>query len=190
MEHIQQKRKWLNPGIKRQMQRRILSRILLIVVISSLISGLIFYGYSSRTIDSTYKQFHIQLHNMRQVLLPWTLLALGLGGLAAFMAALFYPQKIAGPIYRLEQRIRNIALGDLREEIRLRANDELQDLAREINQMGERLRERLLEAKEVSLRLDSLIREELAGCCSSDDLVSRLQHESSKLRKLFDDFTL
>ncbi|MEW6380644.1 MAG: HAMP domain-containing protein [bacterium] len=189
MEHVHHKRKWLNPGIKREMQLRIFIRILLIVVISSVISGSIFYLYSNRTIESTYRQFHVQLHNMRQVLIPWTLVALGLGGFAAFAAALFYPQKIAGPIYRLERKIQSIGRGNLNGEIRLRPGDELHDLAREINQMGVSLRERLLSARKASDRLETMIREDLSRHCSHE-VVDKLHHESVELRRIFDEFTL
>ncbi|MEW5800836.1 MAG: methyl-accepting chemotaxis protein [bacterium] len=189
MEHSHQKRKWFNLGIKRQFQLRILGWILLIVVISSLISGGIFYHYSNRQIDTTYKQFHVQLHNMRQVLIPWTLLAIGIGGFLALTVALFYPQKLAGPLYRLERRIQSIALGNLHEDFRLRSNDELQDLAREINQMGASLRERLLAARESSHYLDAMIQKDLPGACS-EHMVRKLQTESARLKKIFEDFTL
>ena len=190
MAHSYQKRKWLNLGIKRQLQLRILSWIFLVIVISSLISGGIFYYYSNRKIDySTYKEFHVQLHNMKETLAPWALLAISFGGFIALTVALFYPQKIAGPVYRLEKRIQNIASGNLTEDIRLRSNDELQDLAREINQMGASLRERLLAAKKSSIYLDTIIQKDLAGHCS-EQVVLKLQAESARLKKIFDDFSL
>jgi len=189
MKHSRQKRKWFNLGVKRQLQLRILSWILLVIVISSLISGGIFYHYSNRKIDSTYKQFHVQLYNMKQVLAPWALLAVSLGGFIALTVALFYPQKIAGPIYRIEKRIQNIGSGNLTEDIRLRSNDELQDLAREINQMGASLRERLLAAQKSSNYLDTIIQKDLPGSCS-EQVVQKLRAESARLKKILDDFSL
>ncbi len=189
MAHSRKKRKWFNYSIKRQLQLRILGWILFVLVISSLISGGIFYYSGNRKIDSTYKQFHVQLYNMKQVLGPWALLAVSLGGFVALTVALFYPQKIAGPVYRLEKRIQNIASGNLTEDIRLRSNDELQDLAREINQMGASLRERLLAAKKSSFYLDTIIQKDLPGSCS-EHVVQKLQAESARLKKMFDDFTL
>jgi methyl-accepting chemotaxis protein len=189
MERSRRKRKWFNLGVKRQLQLRILRWILLVIAVSSLISGSIFYHYSNRKIDSTYKQFHVQLYNMRQVLAPWVLLAVSLGGFIALTVSLFYPQKIAGPVYRLEKRIQNIASGNLTEDIRLRSNDELQDLAREINHMGASLRERLLAAKKSSVYLDTIIQKDLAGSCS-EQAVQKLRAESARLKKIFDDFSL
>ena len=115
MDRSHQKRKCLDMSIKKKMQLRILRRLLFLVIVFSLISGGIFYHYSNREIETSYKQFHIQLHNMRQVLIPWIFLAIGLGACIALGLAVFYPQKIAGPLYRLEKRLRDMASGDLKE---------------------------------------------------------------------------
>ncbi|MGA1874193.1 MAG: HAMP domain-containing protein [bacterium] len=189
MEHGHQKRRYINISIKKDLQLRIFSWIGLIVLISVFVSGGIFYHYSNRKIDTTYKQFHIQLSNMRQALAPWIFLAIGLGTLAALGAALFYPKKIAGPLFRLEKRLQRIASGDLKEQVQLRSNDELQDLAREINQMGVKLRERLLSARETVYTLDATIHEGMAKAFS-EDLTRKLKNESATLKKMFDEFVL
>jgi methyl-accepting chemotaxis protein len=189
MEHSHQKRRYMNISIKKDLQLRIFSWIGLIVLISVFVSGGIFYHYSNRKIDTAYKQFHIQLSNMRQTLAPWILLAIGLGAFAALGAAVFYPKKIAGPLYRLERRLQRIAAGDLREQVQLRSNDELQDLAREINHMGASLRKRLLSAREAVYTLDATIHEGMARAFS-EDLTRKLQNESANLKKMFDEFVL
>lgn len=189
MAHSYQKRKWFNLGIKRQLQLRILSWILLVIVISSLISTGIFYYYSNCKIDPTDKGSQNQMHTMKDTLAPWALLGISLCGFIALTVALFYPQKIAGPVYRMEKGIQNIASGNLTEDIRLRSHDEFQDLAREINQMGASLRERLLAAKKSSIYLDAIIQKDLPGYCS-EQVVRKLQAESARLKKIFDDFSL
>jgi len=189
MEHSHQKRKCFNMSIKKEMQLRILRRLLVLVILFSLVSGGIFYHYSNREIEANYKQFHVQLHNMRQVLIPWIFLAISLGAFIALGLAVFYPKKIAGPLYRLERSLRDMASGDLKEPVRLRAHDELQDLAREINHLGDTLRQRLLSAKKTSLAIDTIINEDLPGN-HSQDVICRLQKESAHLKTIFNEFTL
>lgn len=183
------KRKLLNMAIKRKMQLRILSSIFLIVLVSLMVSGGIFYHYSNKKINSTYKQFHVQLYNMKQVLVPWILFAVSLGAIMALAMGIFYPGKIAGPLYRLEKRLRELASGNFKDKVKLRSNDELQDLAEEINQMAAKLQEKLLLAKNRLTSLDSIINNELSHN-NSEDTIYRLQKESAHLKEIFDEFIL
>jgi methyl-accepting chemotaxis protein len=49
------------------------------------------------------------------------------------LLALFIPQKIAGPIFRMEEDLKEIQAGNLKKRIRLRKEDPLQELAATIN---------------------------------------------------------
>jgi len=56
-----------------------------------------------------------------------------------FLLALISSHKIAGPIYRIEKDMSEIARGNLALRIKLRRGDELQDIADAINAMTEKL---------------------------------------------------
>lgn len=62
-----------------------------------------------------------------------------------FIFAIFISHRIAGPIYRIKSIIRDIGEGKLDTRIALRKNDELHDLADELNKMQENLKSRLKE---------------------------------------------
>lgn len=62
-----------------------------------------------------------------------------------FVLAIFVSHRIAGPIYRIKSIIRDIGEGKLDRRVYLRKNDELHDLADEINKMQENLKLRLKE---------------------------------------------
>jgi methyl-accepting chemotaxis protein len=52
---------------------------------------------------------------------------------------IYYSHRIAGPVYRINLDIRRILDGETGVRIRLRSNDGLQDLARMVNLLAERL---------------------------------------------------
>jgi methyl-accepting chemotaxis protein len=53
--------------------------------------------------------------------------------------SIYLTHRLAGPLYRFERHAANLAQGDLSLRIRLRQGDELQELARMINETVERL---------------------------------------------------
>jgi len=56
-----------------------------------------------------------------------------------FLLGFLFSHRIAGPVYRIEKTIYEIARGNLRLRIRLRKGDELRDLADIINDMTQNL---------------------------------------------------
>ena len=52
---------------------------------------------------------------------------------AGLLLALFLPQKIAGPIFRIEQDLLQIRTGDLTKTVNLRCADILKELAESVN---------------------------------------------------------
>ena len=58
--------------------------------------------------------------------------------------AVWLSHRIAGPVYRLKQSMRQAGSGDLSVLIKLRENDELQDLKNEFNNMMCGIRDRMM----------------------------------------------
>ena len=84
------------------------------------------------------------------------LTALLMTALTTFLAAtrlLLFSHQIAGPLYRLEKTAKEIGAGDLNIKIRLRAKDQLQDLARSMDEMAADLRGRLQKIRQETDRL-------------------------------------
>jgi len=68
--------------------------------------------------------------------------------------ALFFPQKIAGVIYRLGKELERVKNGDLTVYIRLRRTDKFTRPAEIINETIAGLREIILEIKEASKEVE------------------------------------
>ena len=158
MEKRGYKRKRLNFSIKKNMQLRLIGKVLIIVLVSVLVSAAIFYFYSEREIGSSYRQFHVKAKNFLDYLLPAVICSFLLSMILGFIVCLFYPHHIAGPLYRIEREILNIGKGDLSVHITIRKGDEVTELANNINIMVEELREKIKKIKEASQKMDETLR--------------------------------
>ncbi len=70
-----------------------------------------------------------------------------------FILTLLFSHRIAGPIYRIEKSLGEVAKGNLALKIRLRKGDELQDLAAVINSTIENLKQSTLLNKEIAAKI-------------------------------------
>jgi methyl-accepting chemotaxis protein len=71
--------------------------------------------------------------------------------------AIFLPQKLAGPLYRVQKSLEEIRSGDLTAKVILRKGDTLTDLAAAVNETTTGLRDRVQEVKEIQAELDQII---------------------------------
>jgi hypothetical protein len=102
----ERRRKLINYSIKRQMQLRLLSRVMAVVLISVGLVTVIFYFYSDQELGRSFKEFHINARNFLDFLLPVVIVSFFLGVFAASGLAVFFPHRIAGPLYRLERDLK------------------------------------------------------------------------------------
>ncbi len=188
------KRKRINFSIKKGMQFRLILRIFIIILIAVILSGAIFWLGSQRKVASTYYQFHVQLRNFRDLIFPLAIMGVIAGLLGAFVLSLFFPHRLAGPLYRIEKTIERIINGDLSNpDLKVRSGDELHDLAKQVAGLMERMRERILFLKEINGRLDLIygqIRD--ADGRSDTDIIAEtmpaLEEELKKMRDMLDEF--
>jgi methyl-accepting chemotaxis protein len=150
-------RKKLNLAVKREFQMWLLIRILGVVVVSSVMAVLILYFYSRQEISSSFYSAHIQIRRVSDLLFPVMAAGAFVSLLSGMALALFLPQKLAGPIYRIEQDLEVIRQGDLTCQIRLRKNDTLTELADSVNETTTDLRARIQEIKDIQRELDGII---------------------------------
>ncbi|MCR4286886.1 MAG: methyl-accepting chemotaxis protein [Deltaproteobacteria bacterium] len=141
---IVNRRRSVNFSIKREMQLRLLLRVMLIVVVAIGLSGVFFYFYSRQSVGHSFKQFHIQATTFLDFLLPVVIIALVTGVVTALILTVFFPHKIAGPLYRMERLIKDeVGNGNLTVKFTVRNGDELQDLADALNIMQDRLKDKV-----------------------------------------------
>lgn len=141
------KRKLLNIGVKKEFQRWLLIRILGTVMVSGGVAALVLYFYSNRELGDSFYTAHITVRHVSDLLLPVILAGSAVSLVSGMFLALFLPQKIAGPLYRVEQDLKRLGKGDLTMKIGLREGDTLQDFATVVNMNIEELRQKIAEIK-------------------------------------------
>jgi methyl-accepting chemotaxis protein len=151
------KRKKLNLSVKREFQLWLLIRISGVVIVSSLVAVLILYFYARQEISASFYTAHIQIRRVSDLL--WPVMAAGalVSLLSGIILALFLPQKIAGPLFRIEKSLDLLRQGDLTDQVKLRKGATLVELADSVNAATEGLRARILEVKGIQRELDQTI---------------------------------
>jgi methyl-accepting chemotaxis protein len=176
-------RKMINFSVKRQLQFRLLCKVLGIVFVGVGIMAVIFYFYSNREINDSYRQFHVNAKNFLDYLWPAVISSLLLSTVAAIGITLFLPQRIAGPLYRIEKDLNDVvSRGDLTHRIELRKGDEVTDLAEAVNMTVDSLREKIERINEPAVKLNAKIIE-LQG--QTDHDIQRLAKETHEALKEF-----
>lgn len=171
-----QKRKKINVSVKSVFQRWLFLNVFCAVLVSSMVVSLIFFFFSSKEIAEAYYSAHFEIKRMSDLLLP---VLIG-GALASLVSgsilALFIPQKIAGPIYRMEEDLREIKKGNFSKKIVLRDKDILKDFASTVNQAIQATRDRARALEKIQTDLEGLPAGE-----DNDDLLKLLKEARKEL---------
>lgn len=161
---VYHKRKKLNLKVKQDFQIWLLLRIMGAILLTIGMASIIIYFYSKTVVDADFLSHALKVRQISEVLLPVLLAASLTSIVAGLLIALFLPQKIAGPVFRVEQDLRQIREGDLTKKITLRCGDIMQELAQQVNMTVADLRHMIHEAKEVQADLEQM----LSDNCSAE----------------------
>jgi methyl-accepting chemotaxis protein len=176
------KRKKLNLNVKREFQMWLLLRIFGTILVSSVIAAIILYFYSRQELRGSFFDAHIKLRRVSDLLLPVIFAGSFVSLFAGTLLAIFLPQKIAGPIFRVEQDLQLVGDGNLTGEIRLRAGDVLHELAETVNDTTANLREIVEEIKKSQSVLETAINEN-----NADDIAAAFAAHKEKVNMLITD---
>ena len=194
------KRSVKNYFIKQEYQGRFafiifIAAILCCVLVLALLSYL-----SADSMTISYTNNDLQLGRT-----PWMLfksaaaanwIFLVIGGTFMVLAAIVVTHRIAGPLFRVERTLANMARGDLTETIHLREKDGGQELAEKINEFNEILSTKLSEIDRNTEAIKNLLNqfESLdSAYISPDDATSickAIRNHNNKLRSQLKFFTL
>lgn len=174
---VENKRKKLNLGVMREFQQWLFLRIFAAIAFGALIGVLILYMYARYEVGALTGT--VKIVRVSDLLVP----VATAGGLVSIISgallALFIPQKIAGPIYRLEKNLQALQAGDLTVTTTLRSGDILQDFASSMNHTVQSCRTKIVEIKELHGGLRELL--------SQNDL-ERLALQLDKEKEILDRF--
>lgn len=171
MNPMKNKRKKLNLNVKREFQKWLFLRMTAQVLLSSLVAAVILYFYARSEITDSFYSAHVTIHRVSDLLLPVVAAGSAVSFLGTLIVVIFLPQRIAGPLYRIEKRLEELQNGDLRSQIRLRKNDILQDMAATLNNCTGTLQKQLKMAQENQAQLEKTFEKST----QTDDAFNRLK---------------
>ncbi len=149
MEDYKNRRK--NYYIKKKFQSSFILKFCLLVLAGSLISGAIVYWMSRATVTTSFENLRLVMKSTADFMLPAVFLSSAIVivviGIATVFITLFTSHKIAGPLYRIEKDVNEVASGDLRKEFNLRAGDEIRPIIDALNLMTHFLRDEVVSFK-------------------------------------------
>jgi methyl-accepting chemotaxis protein len=151
------KRKKINLKIKQDFQIWLLVRIMGTILLTIIIASVLAYLYSKGVVDAEHLSFKSDTRKIGEVMLPILVAGSLTSIIAGLLLALFLPQKIAGPIYRIEQDLLQVGTGDLTKTITLRSADILKDFAESVNTAVTDIGNMVKDAKESGKALETKI---------------------------------
>jgi len=164
-------RKKLNLGVKKEFQRWMLAQVLIAVGLSAVVAAIILYFYARQEVVGSFFDAHVKLRRVSDLLLPVVAAGSVVSLISGALLALFLPQKIAGPLYRVEMGLKSVETGDLSVSVKLRDNDTLKDFAGRVDETIISLRDRVCELKAgqdgLELAVSAGQKDEIAKCLAA-----------------------
>lgn len=183
MEQYQNRRR--NFYIKKEFQRNFILKFCGLVILGAAISGAVMYYLSSSTVTTAFENSRLEIKSTADYILPALLLSsaivIAVIGAATIIITLFTSHKIAGPLYRMEKDINEVASGNLGMNFRLRTNDELKALAVGLDVMVHELKFKVEALKKGISQLDALI--DKSGAHKNAEIKAKLKEIESVLDK-------
>ncbi|MBW2673572.1 MAG: HAMP domain-containing protein [Deltaproteobacteria bacterium] len=160
--------------VKKDFQVKFILKFCLIVLIGAVISSALLLIMTRDTLTSSFHHSRLTIENTGLAILPdviitWVI-TLILITLATAAVILFISHKIAGPLFRLEQEVKDIGKGDLTRKITLREKDQVTALANGLTEMAAKLNKKVLKIRTGVERLIKSASEENAPRELIDDL--------------------
>jgi methyl-accepting chemotaxis protein len=135
--------------IKKDFQFKFILKFCLLVFIGVVISTVLLFLLSQDTLTSSFEQSRLVVKKTGLAILPsvvyTNLITLGLITIATIIVTLFVSHKMAGPMFRFEEELKEIGKGNLTKKVMIRKKDQIADMAVCLNNMVSSLHAKVLD---------------------------------------------
>ncbi|MFA5317843.1 MAG: HAMP domain-containing protein [Dehalococcoidales bacterium] len=176
-----------NYFIKKGFQAGFIIKFCLLLILACLIMFFVSYLFTGNTTTTSFENLRLTVKSTSDFMLPILLssgiTAVVLVSIATIAIVLFISHRIAGPLYRLEKSLEDIAGGDLTADVHLRQADEVKTLAETLNRTMKVIREPLAASKARTVELEaelSAIRDALGKKGISGEDIERIVKPAEK----------
>jgi len=195
-QHGSIKRK--NYFVKKSFQANVIVIFVVLVVVGSIISGLLLYGVLGVNLEESFNRAHLGLKNTKDLLFPSILTANIITiisiSLVTIYIMIYISHRIAGPLYKFEGMLKEVAKGNLKLSAKTRAKDELKDFSLVFDEALNGLNQKVTAIKESSSGLGKTIQELKQAAVKAElspDLkagLEKMDNEVKELQKKTDQF--
>jgi len=173
--------------IKKKFQFQFILKFCLLLLGGVIISTVLLFSFSKGTLTSSFQDSRLIIENTGSAILPaviyTNLITLGVITVAAIGITLFVSHKIAGPLYRFENELRDVSQGNLTKQITLRRKDQMTEVVEGLNDMISNLHERV---SDIQSQIDRLVR-----IADSQSLSPEIRDQLKRLQeRMNENFTL
>jgi nitrogen fixation/metabolism regulation signal transduction histidine kinase len=140
-----------NVYIDKDFQTRFILKFCALVAIGSGLTIVVLYLLSQQSTSVSFVQARVKVMTTADFILPLmvqtVLVVLGFVGFGTIAVTLFVSHKIAGPLFRFKQTFKDLAAGNFSNQVRLRKDDQLVEVAGDFNHMITVVRAQLIDTK-------------------------------------------
>ena len=152
-----------NYFIKKEFQARFISRFVIPVILTALISALVVYYFSNQSVTTVFENSRLVIKPGTEFIMPGlilsTLVSVILVGIATMFVMFFISHRIAGPLHKVERSLKKMGNGDLSFDVYFRRRDEIKKLAETFNVASQRLNALVGDVKLQTGELNSAVNE-------------------------------
>lgn len=171
-------------------QGSLLRKVYWLILLSVAVQSVLVYLIADRRLEAEYVRAHQTIATTLEGLLPWIVGASLIAILAALFGTLRLTLSVAGPTFRLRKYLRKIAGGDLTGRIRLRRQDQLHEIADEINHLVAALEDHIVRLQGSADRLRETAGGFTAGEAPPEERIGALHDDIAALESILADFRL
>lgn len=179
-----------NYFIAKDMQSRFAGTILLLTLLVAVITACNIYVLGTFFLEkyttlAQQNDVSVIIHDFIEAYWARLIILVFVNVIIVFMVSVMYSHQTAGPAYKLEKSIKRITDGDLTFQVSLRRNDNLKELATALNELLNKFRTTLSQAKTLADGIDDKL-----GAMKNDEKYAQIVKDASELRTLVDQFKL
>ena len=179
-----------NYFIAKDMQSKFAGTILLLALLVAVITACNIYVLGSFFVEKNatlaqQSDVSALIHDFISSYWPRLIVLVCVNVIIVFMVSVIYSHQTAGPAYKLEISIKRITDGDLTFQVSLRRNDNLKELATALNELLNKFRTTLSQARTLADGIDDKL-----GAVKDDAKYAQIVKDASELRVLVDQFKL
>lgn len=137
--------------IQKEFQFRFILKFCIVLFVGIVISTGLLFLLSKGTLTSSFEQSRLVVKKTAFAILPSVflsnLITLALITLAAIAVTLLVSHKLAGPLFRFQKELDQIAAGDLTKAVKLREKDQITAMAESLDKMRVSLQSKIVAIK-------------------------------------------